>query len=361
MDYDVVIATRNRPEALKLSIPLILTQERPPKKLIIVDASDDHQLICKTVKEALGACPVELVILNSQPNSARQRNIGLKYVESPIVMFPDDDSLWWPGVAEAIMRIYERDKNGVIGGVCAAMATQRNPEMHRVEEAGYKMRLSDRVRRQIGQAYNRFTRFCYLDPLWLHGRSRLGVQPAPEWLSEENAVLVEHMGGYRMSFRTHVFEERGFDEDLGAYVGYAKCEDTEFCFYVMRKKLLVGARNAKVFHYKFPSRRGAGFKLGFISQLNPAYIVCKHSPKGSIARRAIRPYSVYRLMQYMLGIHTQFGRELVRGMLLATCQIKELLQSPPNCLRECYLKLCKQALSENMQRNEYKELQQQKK
>ena len=57
MTYDVVIATRNRPEALRLSIPLILKQGRPPTKLIIVDASDDHQLIRKTIKEVTGAWP----------------------------------------------------------------------------------------------------------------------------------------------------------------------------------------------------------------------------------------------------------------------------------------------------------------
>ncbi|MFC1738366.1 glycosyltransferase family 2 protein [Planctomycetota bacterium] len=344
MDYDVVIATRNRTEALKLSIPLILTQERPPKKLIIVDASDDHQLICKTVKEAVGACPVELAILNSQPNSAGQRNIGLKYVESPIVMFPDDDSLWFPGHAEAIMRVYERDTEKHIGGVCAADTKQLPPEIGLVGCNIYKMRISHLLDAQIKRtrAKLREARFRP-NPFKIHGRSRWNVRPVPKWLPHENSVLVEYMGGYKMTFRTEVIRKVGFDEDLGVYVPWAANEDIDACFGVMQHRLLVGARNAKVCHYKFPSRRTTKFESTFIVQFNAAYTLCKYCTEGSKARRVFNRRSIGKVLKYIPRCCIASGREQLRGHLLAVKFMRELWNAPPDCLRQRYLELCQTA------------------
>ena len=42
LGFDIVLATRNRPEALALSIPLMLSQSRQPGRLIVIDSSNDH-------------------------------------------------------------------------------------------------------------------------------------------------------------------------------------------------------------------------------------------------------------------------------------------------------------------------------
>lgn len=344
MDYDVVVATRNRPEALKLSIPLILKQERPPHKLIIVDASDDHQLICKTIKKTVGASPVELLILNSQPNIAHQRNIGLEHVKSPVVMFPDDDSLWWPGVAEAIMKIYERDTNHDIGGVCARETNKPPSDMDMNMGGSYRMRTSDRIRQKIDRLRHKFDyRFCP-DPLWIHGRSRWNVRPFPQWLTNVDSALVEFMGGFRMTFRTEVLRKYGFDEDLGRYIGYSAYEDADASFKVLQEKLLVGAHDAHVFHRKAPNRRASGFEIGFILLFNRAYVICRYSPPGSSARTMLRRFALYKLAQYLLNINTSFGRARIRGVLTAIKMMKYLLDTPASLLHEQYLELCQKAV-----------------
>lgn len=48
--FDMVIVTRNRPEAFALSIPLSFGQSRQPEKLIIIDSSDNHRVL-KSVME----------------------------------------------------------------------------------------------------------------------------------------------------------------------------------------------------------------------------------------------------------------------------------------------------------------------
>jgi len=346
MDHDIVIATRNRPEALRISIPLILSQSRAPRNLIIVDASDNHKEIRQTVTKTVSDLPVTLKILESvQRNSALQRNIGLDEVESPVVMFPDDDSFWWPGVAEAIMRIYERDECGEIGGVCATRAKTPPPAFGLVGDNKYEMKLSDRLLKRIsGLRHHLDDRFCP-NPMYVHGRSRWNELKIPKWLSEENSAVTEYMNGLCMSFRTNLFRSHGFDPDLGTFVGWAANEDVAASFAVMQEHPLVCAFDAKVCHYKFPGPRGSGFELGFINHFNRAYVICRYSPLGSAARRALKRFGCYKALQYLLGIKNRFGRDKVRGHLQALRSMKVLLKSPPECLRDLYLEQCQKVLA----------------
>lgn len=346
MDYDVVVATLNRLESLMLSIPLIIGQSRKPRRMIIVDASDEHEKVCEFVKKVAGKTHVDMEIVHSKPNLPHQRNIGLKYVESPVVMFPDDDSLWWPGVAEAIMRIYEQDTNDDIGGVCGRETNQPPPDMDIAAGNMYRMRISDRIRQKIGTFRHKFDyRFCP-DPLLIHGRSRWDVRPFPDWLSNIDAALVELMGGFRMSFRTELIRKYGFDEDLGAYVGWAAYEDADASFKVLQEKLLVGAHDAHVYHYKAPNKRANGFELGFIHLFNRGYIICRHSPPGSRARVMLKRFAFYKLSQYLLDFGSEFGRERIRGALTAIKKMKYLLDAPPELLRQRYLESCQEVLQD---------------
>lgn len=344
MDYDVVIVTKNRSDALRLSIPLILNQNRLPKKLIIVDASDDHQSICETVKESVGSSSVELLILNSEPNLSRQRNIGLEHVESPVVMFPDDDSLWWPGVAEGVMRVYELDTNGDVGGVCARETKEPPLDANLTISKSYKMSFGDQIRQKVGKLRHKFDyKFCP-DPLWLHGRSRWNVRPLPEWFDKEDVALVELMSGFRMSFRTEIVRECGFDEDFCVHTGYSAYGDIMPSFYVMKERLLVGAHDANVYHYRYPGPRTSGFKFSFFTLFNRAYLICRFSPPGSNARKALKKFAIYKVLQYMLAFHLKYERDRIRGGLQAIKAIKVLLVTSPDNLRECYMELCRKVV-----------------
>lgn len=344
MDYDVVIATRNRPEALKLSIPLILNQSRKPKSLIVVDASDDHESVKELVNDIAGNSSIEPLILKSKPNLPHQRNIALEHVESPVVMFPDDDSLWFPGHAEAIMRVYERDTGGDIGGVCAADAMKPPPQANLTAHSAYKMKVADLIQRKITRVRNRlFEPWVRPHPFQIHGRSCWNVRSVPDWLPDENAVLVESMGGYKMTYRTEVIRQQGFDEDLGVHVSWAANEDIDACFGVMQHWLVVGARNARVWHHKFFGARASSFELGLIVPFNAAYILCKYSHRGSRARRVFNRRTISNLIKYIPRLCTGSGRQQLRGHLLAMQFMKELWNTPSDCLRQHYLALCRSA------------------
>lgn len=344
MDYDIVIATRNRCAILRHSLPTILTQKPGPKNIIFVDASDDHGAVATEI-EKLCAGKVNFKVINCQKaNSSEQRNLGLEYVESEIVILPDDDSLWWPGAFDAMLRIYERDEEKSIVGVCGMPTTTVPAQANIKEESSPKMTRSDKFCIRFCSLHNKLTSHICPDPFIIHGRSYWNRFEAPEWISDFNAVQVEYMGGYRMSFRTDTIRGRGFDPDLGHFMGYAKCEDVDACFSVANEGLLVAAKKARVNHYKFPGPRADGYKLGLIGTLNLVYVVLKHSHEDDCVRKYLKRYCKYKYLQRLIQSGSSFGKARLRGTRVALRYTKELIRVSPSKLRETYLSLCEESL-----------------
>jgi hypothetical protein len=102
-----------------MSIPLILRQDILPERLIIIDASDDHDSVRTEILQISERLDYKntIVAKSNSSNSARQRNIGLQFARAPIVMLPDDDSMWYDGFAANVLKIYAADVRRQVGGV----------------------------------------------------------------------------------------------------------------------------------------------------------------------------------------------------------------------------------------------------
>lgn len=267
--YTTVIVTRNRHDALALSLPLHLSQSHMPEAVMIVDSSDDPAPNQSLVRDLAGHTTVALLHLLSPPGSSTQRNIGLERVTSEVVFFPDDDSLVHPGALEEMMRIYAQDKEGVVGGVCSAEA--KTAPVGVLEQSAYQMRLSDQLKARIARTRFAWEERLIPDPFHRVAAGLYGaLPPAPKWLAEENAVTVPWMTGFRMSYRTNIIRRSGFAEELGRY---ALFEDTDASFRTLKSHLLIGARNAQIYHHKAPMRRANGRALGVMQILNRTYVI----------------------------------------------------------------------------------------
>lgn len=318
LSYDVVIATRNRVDALALSIPMLLDQSRPPEALIVVDASDDPEPVRQVVTHATDGWPGRVVFETTSPGLPHQRNRGLRHVTSPIVFFPDDDSLLCDGAAAAMMDIYERDLDCVISGVCAAEALTEPPGI--VPEESYAMTRSHRreaLWRPLRHAVER--RLTALKPALYLGRQLNRRYGIPAWLSEVDAVPVEYMTGFRMTFRTAAIAVPGFDVALD---GYALDEDIDASFTAMRSGLVVGARRARIYHHRAPGGRDGTRARGRMEVMNRAYVLLKHAngPQGSVRLfRAIRwrqrLFVAIKLMHCLLAVGRAGGRARLAGVL----------------------------------------------
>jgi GT2 family glycosyltransferase len=338
--YDCVIATRNRLNAIRMSIPLILKQDAPPSRLIVVDASDDHDSVrneVDAISERLGF--KNSIVIESDANSARQRNLGLQLVTAPIVMFPDDDSMWHEGFAANVLKIYHADTYAQIGGVGGVGVLQPPPELER-------------------PSYNR-SRFKALKHLIQPYRSfmeqRLFPRPfdaiaASNWADEvdTNSKRLSYITGYRMSFRTEAVKRIGFDETLGYGAGYSYHEDIDISLRLQREGYsLVSAENAKVCHLSFPGSRGDGYSYGFCAIANCVY-VCKKAMDGegkilSVMER----YLKYKLFLYASRFSNRHDRQVFHGAFDAWRSRFNLLKTDDKRLSEAYKTLCDQYINAN--------------
>lgn len=322
--YSIAIATRNRVDALKLSIPRMLNQSRPPDQIVVVDSSDDHSIIRKIVDEATKDSGVQTTVIEWERGITKQRNRALQEIRNPIVFFPDDDSIWHPGVAEETMRVYELDTSREISAVCAAESKEPPSGFFEGDRPSYEMNTGDRMKLRFAKYRYRFENKFIPDPAKLLGRGFYEKVKYRSWMAEFDVVPVEWMTGFRMSFRTEKIKEVGFCK---AFSNYSLFEDIDASFAVWNLGEVLAARKAKVFHYKSPERRDDAARLGFEQLLNKAFIVAKFSEKSHPCRRLMMRYARYKTLQYFLASLKGFGKQRYHGARNALRHLPRMMKA----------------------------------
>lgn len=341
LSYDVVIATRNRPGLLALSLPLILAQTRPPTRVVVVDGSDDPAPVADLLARHAGG-PVPVERLGSPPGLTRQRNAGLARTGADIVLFPDDDSLLYPDAAAEIMAAYERDAEGAVAAVCAAEA-ERPPPGALPDGAGAA---AGGWRRAAGRLRQRLVRAGAAGNPFLTIGDRLNARHrTPDWLAEQAAVAVPYMTGFRMSFRRSALAA-GFDETLARYGWF---EDIDASFSAMRHGLVIGANRALIYHHRVAGPRGAGRTVGLWAVLNRGYVAMKHVranpdvfPDPAREALRLRAFCLGRLAAYGLGATSPFGRARLAGAAAGFRRLGGLVSAPGDTLADRYRTLAEE-------------------
>lgn len=333
MDFEVVVATRNRPDLLAPTLRSILSQARLPTRLTVVDSSDEHEPVRAVVEKAGRSVPIEVEAIRAAPGLTGQRNVGLARVETPVVFFPDDDVLWSEGAAEAVMKIYERDADDQIAGIAMREIHTAPPGYPEAHENRSSKSLGSQLVYRFSPLRSRLERLVQQNPMHLRGRQLLAEHPVPAWLPELHAHPIPNMIGFRMTFRTEAIRKFGFDETLHAYALY---EDNDASLSALRSGILVEAERAEVFHNRAPGRRTASIAGGAMLLLNLAYVACKHSPIGSAARKAIPKYAKLRGLQYRIRASDGPGKARLEGFRRAAAQLPALLEAEGDALAQAY-------------------------
>ena len=336
MDYSVVVVTRNRLDALRLSLPLLVGQSRPPLEIIVVDSSDDPAPIRAIVAKVAGATDVPFEYIHSAPGMTLQRNVGLERVKGEVTLFPDDDSLLFPDTMQHVMGIYERDTEGLIGGVCAIEMARPPVDIAGAASASYEREeksgagaISLRRRRRLKARF-------VSDPFAGLAARKYAALRKPDWLQPEEGFLVGHMTGFRMSFRTELIRRLRFDEDLGRY---ALFEDVDASLRALDSHCLVAARRARVYHHKVPGKRDGERAFGAMHVLNRGYVVAKHQPLGARLTSETYLFCLYKILGYALGLNSTVGRDRLGGAMAAYRQLPRLFRASPDEMTRVYLDL----------------------
>lgn len=337
--YSIVVATRNRINALEISINLFLQQSRLPQRIIVVDSSDDHPsiaLLCDAISRKY-SFPIE-VIKSEYSNLPYQRNIGLDLVEDEVIIYPDDDSFWYPDTAERMLAVYERDTSRLIGGV-TGIETNVSPIAPQTNSPRKTRRLVQRpnIERLRGKIESRL----FPAPFNLHGNARIAELAPAARAAGLNETFVETMGGYRMSFRTEVIRRLRFDETLGYGIGYAIHEDKDLSLRVMNAGyLLAAAKGARVFHNVHPGKRAQGFFYGFYHLLNYIYIMRKITCENEGNSQSIKRYLSYKVFLYKLRSSNEYNNDVYLGAHCAMKYLDTIMSAPLQGLTGIYEDIC---------------------
>jgi glycosyltransferase involved in cell wall biosynthesis len=207
--YSAVIPTKDRPEAVGEAVGVLLGQSRRPERIVVVDASAEPYELPDELQARAGQLAVEVVVVASRPSTAAQRNLGAREVETPVVLFLDDDVRLPPDYAETLLARWEAAGLEALGGVAGtpAVVPRQGP---------------------VSRALRRLLMLNYVDPsgeaMTLRRSGNVRYVPEPR-----GAVRVPALGAGATAYRTDLVRAHPFDE---RFEGYAPGEDLEMAFRV---------------------------------------------------------------------------------------------------------------------------------
>jgi GT2 family glycosyltransferase len=343
LTWSLVIATKDRPDALAICIRLALAQTRPPAEVVVVDASaawEDHAAAIRALMAEAGP-GIPLHVLRAEAASLTvQRNQGIAQAQAPVLFLIDDDSFMYPDCAAQVMRIYEADAAGLLGGVQTSVAPLP-PEGAGVGGGARKQKGSQ----AIGAGGHRrgplrrwlMQRLLLLDKAetFIPYEDRPARHPLPEALAGLPAVPVALFQGFRMTFRRAAVIEEPFD---GLLRYYCPGEDIDASYRVSRRHPLATATEARLHHYAAQGGRIDRRRTTALSALNQAALLRRHAADQPRVRRLYFALMRRRLLAETLKdlLSRRWGLPQARGVLLAWPLARQVFAMSPEALQAWY-------------------------
>jgi GT2 family glycosyltransferase len=249
-----IIATRNRPDELTVTVESLCGQSVLPGELCIVDSSEQTPARAR-IEQLCARAGIALDYLHPAPRGLpRQRNVGLDRTSGDPVFLIDDDVFLAPDCHEKVLAEYAR-WGPELGGVRAAPMRPARPP-----------RASVWWRKLFG-----------IGAWWPEASGRVRKGFWLEGTSESAGVRrQEAFVGYFMSYRRAVFSQERFDEALS---GYASQEDIDFSYRVSRRYVLVQTPQARCDHFKTGTDRLPAHQLERMKLANHFYLFRKNMPQ----------------------------------------------------------------------------------
>ncbi len=222
----IIIPTYNRPEELHDCMVSLLAQTRLPEEIIVVD---DGDLPGFPLEAECKAAAIHCVYTQKEePGLTESRNMGVSLATQEIIFFLDDDVVLEPEYVAEILKVYELDETGRVGGVGGGI-TNKKP-----------LGVLQKIRRVVN--------IPFLVSGWREGRvlpsgfcTDFGTTPFP--LS--GVTEVEFLDGGACSYRREVFEDLSFTD---RYRKYGLGEDKDFSYRVSRRYTLMLSQLARLDH-----------------------------------------------------------------------------------------------------------------
>ncbi len=223
LSITVIIPTHDRPESLSRAVGAILTQNRRPEELIVVN-DGASELSDDITGRAASAGVAFRCIRRYEPSSSASRNAGLSAARGDIAVLIDDDMVPACDYLARLAELYQADSHQLVAGIGAVYATNQPPPIaQRVWDSLAAILAENRwATRRCTARYVRL-------PMSLAGR----------------LVPARRLAGGAISLRQRVYTVERFTEAFG---GYCLGEDTEFSFRLGRTEALFLATELVIRH-----------------------------------------------------------------------------------------------------------------
>jgi glycosyltransferase involved in cell wall biosynthesis len=234
LSYSAVIPTKDRQEAADAAVEVLLSQTRLPGRIVVVDASTVPYRPAARIKARAASAGVGVEVVRSPPSTSAQRNLGARHVQTPIVLFLDDDVRLPPDYAAVLLERWEAVGLEAFGGMAGTPAVAPRQGA-------------------IARAVRRMAMLNYVDPsaeaMSLRRSGNVRYVPEPR-----EAVLVPALGAGATAYRTELVRMHPFDE---RFRGYAPGEDLEMAFRVGTSAPLVQTPEVRWTHLWDPRERAS--------------------------------------------------------------------------------------------------------
>lgn len=232
--YSAVIPTKDRREDADAAVDVLLDQIRLPERIVVVDASARGYRLSDAVVARSARLDVDLVVVESDPSTSAQRNLGARRVETPVVLFLDDDVRIPADYADVLLERWETAGLAAYGGMAGTPAV--------VPRQG-----------RVGRAVRRATMLNFVDPcaerMTIRRSGMVRYVPAPR-----RPVEVPALGAGATAYRTELALAHPFDE---RFSGYAPGEDLEMAFRVGAVAPLLQTPEVRWTHLWHPRERAS--------------------------------------------------------------------------------------------------------
>jgi GT2 family glycosyltransferase len=344
LSWSMVVATYRREKILPMALNFAVRQTRPPKEIVVVDASENWEATRELILSTIAAEHPEIrwVYVEAEHRSSTlQRNQGVLVATSDILFLIDDDAMMYPDCAERIMEVYEADGDHKVMGVQSNFVDQLPPQSGPIEDYRQKAGVSETLlappRRQFLWKHRILQRLLILDTKehFIPYEGYFRDYPLPDAVKELHVVPVRIFDGFRMTYRREVFAKEVF-EPLFLY--YAVAEDSDLSYRVSRHGALAMAVDARLHHYQSGSGRLSAMRVSALGGLNMALCLRKHS--NNLRRDRSLFYRFILHLMFAQSIRDLANRRCslprMRGLLLALRYAPRLFAMSDHDLTEWY-------------------------
>jgi GT2 family glycosyltransferase len=347
MKWSLVIATYNRPEALRRCVKLAINQSRPPAEVVIVDASDGWEFERSKILRAIAPSATAAIRWCYKPAVVRsltsQRNQAIALATGDVLFLIDDDSFMWPDCAEEVLKVYEADMRRCVAGV-APVAHDLPPESSsRCDSTEAKTRYWRALAQQLSVLLDRE---MYVERLLLPYDAAYPDHPIPPELAGMPVGATRYFNGFRMTFRASSIREVGFDETLRRY---AAGEDLDASYRASRRGVLLNAFKARIFHAQVPQARLSRHTSTLLGILNIAYLLrCK----GYNSTRLLSSFQWRVLRRLVVDVardasRKRFSFPCARADLKALSHLRDIARTSDQEITNWYVALQERIIEHN--------------